>query len=436
MTSGFDTRVVEMVDGAVVLVAQRGVVTESGELLFPFPASVTPAVLDAFASVIAEADLGSIRDACLAMRVAAAKASPETSGDAVPDLPPGFGSRADVQRIQGMVANVRHIQDFAARGLRQGETFVDTGFVEPLSTLVYSLAKRFPAPSKSDKPEGFIEHAAIMTILVMPPDRPPTGPEIHLSALTLSMTPDRLVAHTLRPEVADLVRRTRLRSLPDGPPRLCRRAAIVEVAGPKTERLFGDTACLAFYEHEGLYVLLGLDWPSGFRISSWKPTWAGGDVEDDVAVDLDSELTWIHGRDREEHRAWTKDAVRFLVVTGLLLDAVEAPVGVSDQSSRAADPKGKGKTKAPSGRKTPAWVTRYVSLTPGARAALRDPASTASSVASCVDGRVAQEDTRVAGHLKRVRSGPGGAERKWVWIAAYGARRWVSPSPVKVVVKP
>jgi hypothetical protein len=43
--------------------------------------------------------------------------------------------------------------------------------------------------------------------------------------------------------------------------------------------------------------------------------------------------------------------------------------------------------------------------------------------------------TMVRGHLKRQPFGPRSSQRKWVYVSAYEARRWVSPKPQIVRVR-
>lgn len=243
----------------------------------------------------------------------------------------------------------------------------------------------------------------------------------NIAALALSL--EQLVAHRLRPEVPELVDETDLHVLPDEPPRLLRRAWIVEVAHPERgERLFGDVASLGGYPHQGRVGLIGLGYPDGCRVAWWRPTWTGETIESGIVRQHEPLIG-----DVEAHHEWVRDAGRFAVVLGLLLDAAGTPVRITDESSRPpAQGKPSKKTKPP-----PAWVTRYVSLSP-APWGVQDSV-TAGSEGGGVEGRLA-EVRPVRGHLKRQHFGPGGKGIRWIFVQAHEARRWIAPAPRRVVV--
>lgn len=330
-----DARVVETTDHRAVYVSRRGIVRDTGETLLAFvEAETTVGTMDIVASLLGGVPMASVEEACRVLRGVIAQARGGGAVSFLPGMPRGFGLLDDLERVRTMALQADRLRAFSARGLHQGELYLPVAYVRSLSGIVYDFVMRFPV-SHGRRPEDLAEEASLLTIAMTPSTVVPVGPEIHLAALGLAMAPDRLVAHALRPEVVDTVARTRLRSLPDAPPRLVRRSALVEVADPTRDRLFGDTVAIGCYAHEGRHVVLGLEYPRGFRVASWTPSWDGGDVAEGAAVDVASELTVLAGNDSDAHRAWAREAARFLVVLGLLLDVEGAPVEVSDASSRA-----------------------------------------------------------------------------------------------------
>lgn len=242
---------------------------------------------------------------------------------------------------------------------------------------------------------------------------------VNFGALALSM--DRLVVHEVRPPAVRLIDATDLHSLPDEPPRLLRGAWIVEVRTPGPELLFGDTAALAGYELDGSRFLIGLGYPDGCKVVRWAPAWKGGDLDAGVAPERDTSL--LSGTDAGEHAEWGREAARFAVVLGLLLDAAGTPIRTSDEGPALAGRKhGKSHPARP-------WAARRVWIDGGPQGA----AGGGGGVVGSVEGRLAV-GSEVRGHLKRQPFGPGGKERRWVYVQSYEARRWVAPRPTKVVV--
>jgi hypothetical protein len=299
----------------------------------------------------------------------------------------------------------------------------------PLSSLARALrerARRLSLPAEVP----LRERAAAVALVEHGEATFAAAPELtNVAALSLSL--EQLVVHVLQPEVMDLVDGTDLHQLPDAPPRLLRRGWIVEVPHPERgERLFADVACLGGYALNGKVFLVGLGYPEGARVGVWTPRWTGEDLDGTVSEDRSPLLG-----DVAAHQAWMREAARFAVVLGLLLDAEGVPVQITDESSRAkAPPIRSKKTKPP-----PAWVTRYVAIAP--ETARGEPAGptdvgappTEIGATAATAGRQAGL-VGVRGHLKRQPYGPGGKLRKWVWIDSHEARRWLAPGPRKVIV--
>lgn len=252
------------------------------------------------------------------------------------------------------------------------------------------------------------------------------GLPVVMNLAALAITLDPLLVHEIRGDVPELVDATDLHALPGEAPRLLRRPFLLEVRHPdRGERLFGDTVGLGGYELGGAILIVGLTYPDGIVMARWTPTWSGEEIEASVAVDR-SPL--IDGVDAGTHQAWAIDAARFVTVFGLLLDAAGTPVRLVDDVEREKAPRGQSRKVKP----PPAWITRYVSLSPSPWGA-SGGAVEASGEASAPTGKEATVRP-VRGHLKRQRHGPGNAERRWMWIESYEARRWVAPCARRVVV--
>ncbi len=238
-------------------------------------------------------------------------------------------------------------------------------------------------------------------------------------ALAIEATP-RHVTHSLRPGATHLVHATDLHSLPEAAPRILRAPCIVESSRPDRP-LFGATSSLACYPLGGVLFLVGVDYPDGARTSRWNPQWGERELDAGVEREVDTSLV----DSVEAHHAWAREAARFLVVLGLLLDAEGAPIRKEDEH-----PKPRGKRGAASGP-GPEWITRHVYLDErrpsGAPRAPSEPAS-------AEHGDRLEQAVAVRGHVKRQRYGEAHAKTKWIWVEGYAARRWVAPRPVRIVV--
>lgn len=248
---------------------------------------------------------------------------------------------------------------------------------------------------------------------------------INIGVLAIQMR-ERLIVHEIRRPVPSVVASTDLHSLPEEPPRLLRTPCILEVRDPKSEALFdsgdeiGATCALGCYALDDALYLVGLQYPDGIAVVRWCPRWGGGELGDGIVQDDGSLLI---DTDTEAHAAWGREAARFLVVLGLLLDAEHSPVATTDDAPGKRR-KGNGRT-----RKSSPWAVRRVYLDGPARSSSPSEPSEEGAMAGRLDVTVP-----VTGHLKRQPYGPGRALRKWVYVAGYEARRWVAPKPMRVIV--
>lgn len=235
---------------------------------------------------------------------------------------------------------------------------------------------------------------------------------INVAALSLAFG-QRLELTELRRGAINLVHATDLHSLPGEAPRLLRAPLLIEAARPeKGERLFGDYVSLGAYQLDGQYYLVGASYPDGLRVARWSPTWAERDIEETVDYDPSP----LIGGDQREHAEFIREAARFLIVLGLLLDAEASPLR-PERTEFGAHKRGAG------GTTTGGWAVTHVYLGQHGESAGTSRDGDGSSTTGLA------EEVAVRGHLKRQRHGPGNTETKWIYIAGYQARRWISPRP-------
>lgn len=247
----------------------------------------------------------------------------------------------------------------------------------------------------------------------------PGAPEaaVNVAALALSMRA-HLIVHRLSAGAVALVHGTDLHSLPGEPPRLLRGPWIVEARGPEREALFGDTPSLGGYVLDGVLYLVGLRYPDGAMVAPWRPRWEERDLRAGMPAAVDSPLI----DDLGAHNAWAREAARFALVLGLLLDAEGTPVAAEDERPRRLRGGGTGRR--------PEWTVRRVYLDRPRGGSARDEGDDAPTDAPDRRPDLRAEQVSVRGHLKRQAYGPGRSERRWVYVRGYEARRWVAPRTV------
>lgn len=224
------------------------------------------------------------------------------------------------------------------------------------------------------------------------------------------------VVYTLTPEAIELIGETDLHSLPGNPPLLLNSALIVT----GTDRaLFGGTIDLGVYPvPDGGYGLLGMDAEAG-EFFLWRPTWKEREITlgDDIPVEP--------GADAKKISAFGRDAIRFLLVFSLLLEADKTPIEI--HTNKLRQKKSVSLHQATLGRGE--WTVSRISLT-------TRPVSQSSEtmpVGKEVEGRILSPTT-VSGHLAYQAYGKQWSLRRWIYIEAYEARRWVAPGPRRIVV--
>jgi len=253
---------------------------------------------------------------------------------------------------------------------------------------------------------------------------------VNIAALAICL--ERPVLHLLRPAACGLVHTTDLHTLPGEPPRLLQRAWLVEVRRPETgDRLFGDTVYLGGYAFDGATYLVGLEWPETARVSRWVPRWGDAELDAGVAHETSPMID-----DVDTHHAWAREAARFAVVLGVLLDAEGTPIRIETDAPPA---KKRQRGRGGKQRERDTWTTRHVYLDelraprPAPPTSRPAPLTSAHDDSQTTDGLLPTE-SQVRGHLKKQPYGPGRTKRRWIYVESYEARRWVAPGPIRVVV--
>lgn len=280
---------------------------------------------------------------------------------------------------------------------------------------IYSRRNAFPDGADLRAQAGLLALSVFGEAIVL--DAPAL---INVAALALSM--DRLTVHRVSSGAVRAVHETDLHTLPGEPPRLFLRAWIVEARNPERENLFGSTAALGGYVVGDAIFLVGLRYPDGVSVARWRPEWKERDLDATVQRDESPLVDDVDG-----HHEWAREAARFAIVLGLLLDAEGAPISVADES-----PKGK-RSKSVGGRRNHGeWITRRVYVNERTFRSVRQSTSLRDKEAIPEGLRPIQVD--VGGYLKRQPYGPGNTLRKWIYVQGYEARRWVSPRPLRIDV--
>lgn len=241
---------------------------------------------------------------------------------------------------------------------------------------------------------------------------------INLAALSLALP--RLEVHEMSPGAIRAIHSTDLHGLPGTAPGLLRHAWILETKRPEKEHLFGQVACLAGYPLDGHVFLVGLGYPDGIFVARWTPAWGERDLE---VLEDDSPLI----ENRDGHREFAREAARFAVVLGLLLEARGTPLALTRETTeRIEGPPVQGQRKLSAD-----WLVRRISISEEYQRAsqLRN----AHGAAAGRDGLLDVE-TPVRGHVRRQRYGPALSEVRWIYVEGYEARRWVAPKPLKILV--
>lgn len=271
-----------------------------------------------------------------------------------------------------------------------------------------------------------LREAAALTAARTWGDRYP--PEIiNVGALAVSAAGRRSPHYLIRPSAVRLVHQTDLHTIPAEAPRMLRGPWLCEVRRPERGEWLlpplvglGATVSIGGYALDDRIYLVGLGYPDGACVASWRPQWTGADL--DASIDLGPAS--LEGIDPGGYDAWCREAIRFALVLSLLLESDSAPIDVGERRGR------KGKRDRARGGGG-ALAERHIYLD---ERRVRPPGeSSGAAEGEPAEGR-REETVEVRGHLKRQRYGEGRALTRWIYVAGYQARRWVAPGFARAVL--
>jgi hypothetical protein len=286
-----------------------------------------------------------------------------------------------------------------------------------LRQLIHRM-RALPRPHRG----GIRDDAATLALRYAGPDMPPAT--VNIAALALSMS--RLCVHELSRGVVQLIHDADLRSLPDKPPRMMQSAWLIDTRDPTNEPLGWptvggcQTVAVGGYMVDGVYYLVGLGYPDGAVVATWRPQWGEGEIS--IPIDNSPLVDDIEG-----YVAWGREAARFSLILGLVLEAEGAPITIRGGDGDKASERRSHRLRRPTVGDD--WSIRRIILT---RLEKRRGGAADDEAQSGIDGTAGRipQQAMVRGHLRRQPYGPRNQLRKWVWVNSYEARRWVAPNVI------
>lgn len=233
---------------------------------------------------------------------------------------------------------------------------------------------------------------------------------INVAALSIRASGAPSVYH-VRPSASRVVDETDLRSIPTEPPPLLRRPGIVEARRPETgERIFGDVASLGWYTAGAeagkllpVTYVIGLSYPDSIFVGRWTPDWTGKDLDAELPEPEWGNELLQSAVEKLEHNEFVRAAARYLVIFGLLEQVDNGPL-------RFELDKKTGKRNV--------WIKDPPK---------RPKATATEKLIEPIDPERVLGDTKIRGHLKRVRTGEGRANVEWRYVEGYTGKRWFGP---------
>ncbi|MCP3104230.1 hypothetical protein LZ198_35740 [Myxococcus sp. K15C18031901] len=165
------------------------------------------------------------------------------------------------------------------------------------------------------------------------------------------------------------------------------------------DRLFGDTLSLSGYTLDGTMYLLGQLGDGCSVLASWRPRWTGEDLEEGPRRERSPVIDEGH---TPPHAAWAREAARYAVIFGLLLEAEGSRLGIEEAGQREAQE---------------GLPVRTVYL----RGPVAVPAISPEAGLGAVE-------RQARGYLKRQRHGPWLSLARWQYVSKRSAWRWVRPA--------
>lgn len=246
---------------------------------------------------------------------------------------------------------------------------------------------------------------------------------VNIAALTHALGESPLV-YELKNEALELIDDTDLRSFPRETPHLLSSACIIE---NNSGVLFGETTDLGVYPMPdgriGIVGLTGRDQDGGALFTAWNPLWETRDGEHDISeferFETDS--------DEETYKTWAQDAIRFLIVFSVMLEAEKRPIVITEaQKKQAKSVKIAERKKGRSG-----WRIKSVNLTTQRKYPGHDNAEHSKAD---LENKLSRK-VYVSGHIAHQAYGPQWSQHRWIYKEGYESRRWIAPGPRKIIVK-
>lgn len=242
---------------------------------------------------------------------------------------------------------------------------------------------------------------------------------VNIAALTYALGESPII-YELKNDALELIDDTDLRSFPRETPSLLSSACIVE---NNTGVLFGETTDLGIYPMPdgriGIIGLTGRDQGGGAFFTAWNPKWGEHDISEFGRFETDS--------DEETYKTWAQDAIRFLIVFSVMLEAEKRPIVITEaQKKQAKSVKIAERKKGRSG-----WRIKSISMTTQRKYPSHE--KTEHEKADLEDKLSRQ--VYVSGHIAHQAYGPQWSQHRWIYKEGYEARRWIAPGPRKIIVK-
>ncbi|RKI05681.1 hypothetical protein D7Y15_32755 [Corallococcus sp. AB030] len=167
-------------------------------------------------------------------------------------------------------------------------------------------------------------------------------------------------------------------------------------------RLFGDTLSLSGYSLDGTMYLLGQLGDGRSVLASWRPRWTGEDLEEGPRPECSPVIDEGH---TPPHAAWAREAARYAVIFGLLLEAEGSRLGIEEAGQREA----------------------HEGL-PVRTVYLRGPVAVPPVSSETGFAWSGAMERQARGYLTRQRHGPWLSLARWQFVSKRSMWRWVRPA--------
>ena len=229
---------------------------------------------------------------------------------------------------------------------------------------------------------------------------------INVTALRLCL-PKELTVYEITTGVSGQIDATDIHNFPSLCPDFLKKAFVLESKKPE-HPLFGNTSSLGGYWIDGNFYLVGIGCPDGATL---HPVWDGREITGNE--------TNVLG-DTAELNEWAKDAMRYVLILSLLMEAERTPVMCGSGKSHKSTIK-RGNKKQ--------WIVERVYLN---KKYISQAQKSEDNIFS-TDGKT-QKTVPVRGFIRSQHYGANNTQIKFVYIESFEARRWIIPGPRKFII--